>query len=319
MISIVCPFFNEERVIEGSISLMLQNLESLEVDWELIIVDDGSTDQSLFMAKDIASKNKRLKVCGYDVNRGRGYAIRHGVARAVGDIVVTTEIDSSWGDNIVHNLVNEFTKYPRSDVIIASPHLPGGGYKNVPFYRVCLSAVGNYIIRSGLTYKITMNTGMTRAYKRSSFMKLPLDENGKEMHLEVINKSLAFGYQIREIPAILEWRDSKFLKDGSVKRKSSSSTGRLIKSHMLFSVIVAPFRYLYLISAVLMMFGFVLFLINLYEYINRGAPIIENSFFSIFLTFSSIILFGVAVLAQQNRAIQRELWHLRSQKMVDKK
>src|SRR5262249_19560614 len=166
MISVVCPFFNEEAIIDPSVRLMLQNLATLSEEWELIIVNDGSRDRSLELARALEAEDRRLRGVSYPDNRGRGYAIRTGVGHARGDLVLTTEIDSSWGDDICVTLAAELRKRPDADIVIASPHLPGGGYRNVPLARVLLSTAGNYVIRSGLTYSVTMHTGMTRGYRR---------------------------------------------------------------------------------------------------------------------------------------------------------
>ena len=221
MISVVCPFYNEEAILAASVRLMLRNLSTLTDDWELIIVNDGSRDGSLAVAQGLEAESKQLRVLGYPVNRGRGYAIRHGAAHAKGEVLVTTEIDSSWGDDIVHRLAAAMAEWPDADMVIASPHLPGGGYKNVPPYRVFLSSFGNYVIRAGLTYAVTMNTGMTRAYRLRKFLDLPLYEDEKEMHLEVVSKALALGYRIREIPCILEWRTAKLGATPGKQRKTA--------------------------------------------------------------------------------------------------
>jgi len=311
MISVVCPFYNEAEILEKSVSLMLKNLEALPDEWELIIVNDGSRDDSLNIARQLEAKYPRLCVLSYPLNRGRGYAIRTGAAAARGDILVTTEIDSSWGDDIVLRLVGEMGKRPDADMIIASPHLPGGGYKNVPVRRVFLSSLGNYIIRAGLTYSITMNTGMTRAYRREKFLLLPLDEDEKEIHLEIIHKALAFGYRIYEIPAVLEWKDHALAKTPQQTRKSSSNVNRLIRTHTLFSLIAAPFRYIYSVAASLAVVSGLSFIWSFYNLLTHHVAVY------LFLTSVLIMLFGfmifsVGVLAQQGRTLQREVWRLRS-------
>jgi hypothetical protein len=105
MISVVCPFYNEESILDAAVRNMLANLKSLPEAWELVIVNDGSLDHSLDIARRIEAESPTLRVISYPTNRGRGYAIRTGVANARGDTVVTTEIDLSWGDDIVHRIV----------------------------------------------------------------------------------------------------------------------------------------------------------------------------------------------------------------------
>ena len=312
MISIVSPFHNEEAIIEASVRLMMRNLGSLAGDWELIIVNDGSSDRSLEIARGLEQEFSRLRVFGYSVGRGRGYAIRLGIAKARGDLVVTTEIDSSWGDDIVGRIVAEFAARPDADIIIASPHLPGGGYKNVPLTRVLLSTLGNYVIRGGLTNSVTMNTGMTRGYRRERFAILPLDEDDKEMHLEIIAKAQAFGLHIYEIPAVLEWKDKQLSAPTAGKRKSASNVNRLIRTHTLFAMLAAPFRYLYFVSALLVLISVGFFTWSVFNLLTHRVSI--YLFLSSLLVGTlSFLIFGIGVLAQQGRALQRDLWRLRGE------
>jgi glycosyltransferase involved in cell wall biosynthesis len=310
MISVVCPFYNEEKILETCVISMIRSLDSLADDWELIVVNDGSTDQSLEIARALEPQHPQLRVISYSSNRGRGYAIRTGVQAAKGDIAVTTEIDLSWGDDIVHRIVAEFRQHPDADIVVASPHLPGGGYKNVPKSRMFLSTYGNRLIRMGMSFAATMNTGMTRGYRREKFLALPLDENGKEMHLEIINKAVAFGYEIYEIPALLEWKDFSAGKDPGKKRKSSSNVNRLIRTHLLFAIGAAPFRYIYSVSGTLGFLSIISFGVAVFK-LFTPAPSIYWLLTSFFLALFGFLFLAVGLLSQQNRAITRELWLIR--------
>ena len=311
MISIICPFYNEEAIIEKSLRLMLKNLESLEEDWELIIINDGSTDSSLEIAQSLEKNCKNLKVTGYPINRGRGYALRTGVNKARGDFVVTTEIDSSWGDDIVHKIVADFWKNKDADIIIASPHLPGGGYKHVPLKRVVLSVLGNLLIRIGTSSRVTMNTGMTRGYRREKFLELPSKEEGKEIHLEIIQKAMAFGYRIYEIPALLEWKDQKLTSAKINKRKSSSNVQKLIRTHLIFTLMAAPFRYIYVISGILSLGG-IFFFFWAVNNLFTPQPSIFLAITSFFLFLFAFLIAALGTLSKQGLEIQGELWRVRS-------
>src|SRR5690606_29224350 len=98
--------------------------------------------------------------------------------------------------------------------------------------------------RLGHSRQITMYTGMTRGYRRARFLELVIDEPEKEFHLEVARKAFALGFRIAEVPAVLEWKDHKFGAPGSAKRKSSSRIPKLVRTHLLFGLVVAPFRYI---------------------------------------------------------------------------
>ena len=305
-VSIVCPFFNEATILEQAVRGLVERLASLGGTWELIIVDDGSTDGSREIAARLAAEHPKLRVLGYRHNRGRGFALRTGIAATRGDLIVTTEIDLSWGDTIVHDLVGALREWPDVDIVVASPHLAGGSYRNVPFRRVWLSRMGNRVIRACMSNAVTMNTGMTRGYRRDAILSLPLTEDGKEFHLEVILKATAFGLRIREIPAVLEWKQYKH-RGQRIKRKSSSRVNRLIVSHSLFSIFANPVRYVWLLSfgffglgAAFFVWAVILLLIRM---VSVYAAII-----SVTLVIVGMVLFVLGVVLKQGNIIQRELW-----------
>ena len=103
-ISVVCPFYNEELILDKAIQHMIVNLEALKLTWELILVNDGSEDNSLTIVQNWAAKEKRLRLVSYPVNQGRGYALKTGIDSAVGEIIVTNEIDLSWGEEIIQRI-----------------------------------------------------------------------------------------------------------------------------------------------------------------------------------------------------------------------
>ncbi len=309
-LSVVCPFYNEAAIIEDSIESLVANLQRLDCDWELLVVNDGSTDDSGTIALRVAAAHSRVRVLGYPTNKGRGAALLTGINEARGAIVVTTEIDLSWGENIVHELLEAMRAHPEADIIVASPHLPGGGYRNVPAKRVLLSRFGNKVIRACMSDVATMNTGMTRAYRRDTILSLPLHEPGKEFHLEVILKAAALGFRVHEIPALLEWKDYK-QAGRRMKRKSSSRVNRLIVSHSLFSLLANPVRYVWALSLLIFFVGLLFFTAAIVQYIGK-----EVSAFSAIVALLLFIvagsLFVVGIILKQGNMIQRELWALQS-------
>ena len=310
MISVICPFYNEAAILEASVRQMLGNLASLDRPWELIIVNDGSTDGSWEMAHALADGHPKLRVVGYPRNRGRGFALRTGIAAANGDIVVTTEIDSSWGADIVHRIIEVFDAQPDTEMVIASPNLPGGGYRNVPKRRVLISRVGNYILRAALTPRITMYTGMTRGYRKAKFLELPIDEDEKEFHLEVARKALAFNFGISEVPAILTWQHEKLSKPGATQRRSSSRMRHLMRTHLWFGMFAAPVRYILVLVAAFALPATVFLLLSVRNLLS-GEPAAFYLLSSLSLYMFALLMFVMGVLTQQNMSVQQELWRIR--------
>jgi glycosyltransferase involved in cell wall biosynthesis len=307
-VSVVCPFYNESAILEHAITTMLDQLASFDREWELIVVDDGSVDGGGDIARRIRESNDRLRVLSYRTNRGRGHALRTGIAAAGGDVIVTTEIDLSWGEDIVQRLVEAMDRWPDADIVVASPNVPGGAYRNVPARRVFISKLGNRVIRAFVGDAVTMNTGMTRAYRRNVIRMLPLHEDRKEFHLEVIVKATSFGYRIREIPAILEWKEYKH-ENQRVERKSSSRVGKLVISHSLFSLFANPIQYVWSMALISLLLGAASLVWAVIAFLtDRVAAYL--ALMSVSLVLLAIVLFVMGVILRQGNMVQREMWLL---------
>lgn len=312
-ISVVCPFFNEEAILESAAAGMLANLTPFGNSVELVMVNDGSTDGSKALAEQLAASNPRVRLISYNLNQGRGHALKTGIDNARGEIIVTTEIDLSWGDDIVSRLVQAMDARPKAALIIASPNLPQGGYRNVPAKRVLLSRVGNTLLRLCISRRITMYTGMTRCYRAAAIQGLPTCERGKEFHLEVAMKALALGWEIEEIPCVLEWKDHKLVKNPSApKRKSSTNIPRIIRSHLLFSFLANPSQYLILAGIPTLLLAGLFLLAGVVRFFHSEVAIY------LLLTSGILCLIGMnllifAMLARQNSSILGECWRLQCQ------
>jgi len=311
-VSVVCPYYNEEAIIEKATLGMLNNLKLLKLDWELVLVNDGSTDNSLSVVKKLTADNPKVKLVSYNTNKGRGHALKTGIINAEGDYIITTEVDLSWGDDIVQKIIDKFLSEPKLDVVVASPNIPGGGYKNVPIKRIILTKLGNLIIRLCFTTEITMNTGMTRGYRREIIKTLPTFEQGKEFHLEVLLKLRALAYKLGEVPAVLEWKDAKLAKPGSAKRKSSSNILKLIFSHLNFAVFANPIRYFSLFGVICGLTGFT-FMGSAFYCLLNGRISIYYALVGLCLLIVCLLFFGFAVVSHQNNYILRELWRIQKE------
>ena len=307
MISIICPFFNEELILDKAINRMIANLSRLDEDYELILVNDGSIDNSLSIAEKEKKNIKNIKIVSYTKNMGRGFALKKGINFASGELIVTTEIDCSWGDEIVKELICELRSNLNLDIVIASPNFKNGKYLNIPFKRIFLSKLGNLIMRIFLSKKITMFTGMTRGYRAKAIKSLPISENGKEFHLDVIVKAYAFNLKFSEIPATLAWQDHKFINSSQKVRKSSTNINKTINSHVIFALTGQPFKYLLMLAFIFAVFALIALTIGLINYINGHHSIFLLIIFLSSLTIS-ILLGGISILSLQNNNILKEIW-----------
>lgn len=88
-LSIIIPAYNEEKNIYKTIESILESHDILDYDYEVIIVSDGSTDRTHKEAK--RHRSKKVRVFEYQKNHGKGYAIKYGVKKAVGEIITFTD------------------------------------------------------------------------------------------------------------------------------------------------------------------------------------------------------------------------------------
>ena len=95
-LSIVIPAYNEERRLPSTLDIILAWLNTAPYqDAELLIVDDGSTDSTAAIVENRAASEPRLRLIRNPGNRGKGYAVRHGMLEAKGDWILSSDADLS--------------------------------------------------------------------------------------------------------------------------------------------------------------------------------------------------------------------------------
>lgn len=236
-VSIICPMYNEANGIQEAVAKLRTCMDALDRSVEVLLVNDGSQDDTVQRAVDAIGGDPRVRILSHRVNFGRGRAIRTGICEAQGTILVTTEGDLSWGAEVVPRMIDALEEDPGLDAVFASPHLQGGGYRNVPRHRIWLSEVGNRVLRLLYTGDLTMTTGMTRAYRAMAIKPHLLTRDGKEIHLEISHRLLTLGYRIGEVPAVLSWPDQVAGRQSRAQRTNWSRILTLVGSHMAFGLL----------------------------------------------------------------------------------
>ena len=314
-ISLITPMYNEGAEIKQNILRILEVLDAWEEEWEYILVDDGSTDDSHAIAWEILHARRNCRIVHYPVNRGRGYALRKGFDAARGRYIITTESDLSWGSKIIEELYNQLV-LSKSDIVVASVFHEGGGFKNVPIFRRLLSKSGNWIMRWCFETNLTQFSGMTRGYRREAIQSMHLEEKDKEIHLEIISKAEALGFLISEIPATIQW-SKKRVERGEKKL----SMLRYVISHLMSSLNQGSLKIFFFLSLVLFSIGvgFVTFgAINKFFFItSQPKPNIVNYGLVVLLMSLVCTLFGG--MSIQLWYIRKNLVHLQSQMIALKK
>jgi dolichol-phosphate mannosyltransferase len=241
-VSIVCPAYNEVEAIARSVERLRACLVSLPVDAEVLLINDGSTDGTVDAARRAIGADARFRILSHKANFGRGRALRTGFQEAHGAIIITTEADMSWGQEVIARMLEAFDRDPRLDAVFASPHLEGGGYRNVPWYRIVLSRIGNRVLRALYPSKVSMTTGMTRAYRAYAIQGHMFSKDGKELHLEIAHRLMTLGYRVGEVPAVLSWPELVAGEKSRGSRTDWRKIRQLIGSHLAFGFLQGASR-----------------------------------------------------------------------------
>jgi dolichyl-phosphate beta-glucosyltransferase len=94
-LSIVIPSYNEEKRLPATLQRIAAYLKGPGRKAEVIVVDDGSTDQTVKVAESFQGQMENLRIVSNGRNRGKGFSVRHGSMQARGEIVLFTDADLS--------------------------------------------------------------------------------------------------------------------------------------------------------------------------------------------------------------------------------
>src|SRR5665647_791755 len=166
-ISIVLPCYNEEAILLANISTVVNYLKSkdFKYDWEIVIINDGSKDNTGEIANELSNQNSHIRVIHHPTNLNLGNALKTGFKNAKGNIIVVMDIDLSYSVDHIEKMVDKLIE-TSSDIVIASPYMKGGKVTDVPFTRKIMSRWVNRFMRIAAQEKYHNYTGMVRAYRK---------------------------------------------------------------------------------------------------------------------------------------------------------
>lgn len=205
LVSVIVPAFNEGAGLADRLDALRQFL-SLDAkrDYEIILVDDGSGDNTYDVAARASERHPNLIVVQHSVNRGLGAAIRTGFSHARGSVFVTYDSDMSYGPETIAQILDEMDSM-NGDLVLASPYMRGGSVRNVPWLRRVLSREANRFLSFATNGRYATITCMVRAYRAAFFQSIASSEERMEINAELLFKAIKANARISEVPAHLEW------------------------------------------------------------------------------------------------------------------
>jgi glycosyltransferase involved in cell wall biosynthesis len=292
--------------------------------WEIVIINDGSSDKTGDIANDLASQNNNIRVIHHPTNLNLGNALKTGFKNVKGDIIVVMDIDLSYSVNYIEILVSKLID-TNSDIVMASPYMPGGKVTDVPFIRKIMSRCVNRFMRMAAQDKYYTYTAIVRAYKKEFIQSVNLKTKDYEISPEILYKAMILRARIVEIPAHLDWTEQNKYKG---KRISSIRMLRGVFSGIMSGFIFRPYIFFLGIGSFLMllsMYELVWLLVDTLSFMSKNLPG-ESSFSASLaiqfrknpqsfivggITFIAAIQFlSLSFLSLQSKRYFEELFHL---------
>jgi len=110
MLSIIVPAYNEEKNIEKCLRSIFKCLENLDINYEVLVINDGSTDRTSDIVKNLMKEYNNLRLIDRKENKGYGYTVIEGLREARGDIILYIDADCVIEQNSISKIINHFRK-----------------------------------------------------------------------------------------------------------------------------------------------------------------------------------------------------------------
>ncbi len=210
-LSIIVPALNEEKTI-GQVLDQLAELNFIGWEKEVIVVDDGSTDNSKIKMQSAKSQGKIQNLIFHEKNQGKGAAIRSALEVAIGDAVVIQDADLEYDPAEIQNLLEA---YENGAAVFGSRNLhpERTGYPHYVLGVWVLTKLINILYRAHLTDSYTCYKLIPRDVMKS----LDLQSRGFEFEAEVCVKLLKKGIKIKEVP--IRYSPRRFAEGKKIKAR----------------------------------------------------------------------------------------------------
>lgn len=223
-ISVIMPALNEEDNLGRSIKDSLDTFDSLRIDGEIVVVNDGSTDNTQAVIEKYLSANPtRIKTLRHASPEGIGASFWDGIRKAGKSAVVMLPGD---GENSAFEILRYLGLMEHVDIVV--PYVANRGVR--PLYRNVLSGLFLFVIN--MTFGLYLNyTNGTIIYKKNILENTECHENGFFFQVEALIKAIKKGCLFAEVPYSISKRESGVSKAVSIKSFVNIAIGyiRLVK------------------------------------------------------------------------------------------
>ena len=200
-LSIVIPAFNEEKRISGTLEKIHGYIQKHHINAEIIVVNDGSSDKTGQVVKNIFKNIADSVFLDLKKNFGKGYAVKQGVLFAQGKTILFTDADNSTPIEELPKLIKKM--HEGYDIVIGSRYLKNSNIqKKQSGFRIFVSRLGNFLINMLVVKKIKDTQCGFKLFNSKIVNKLfPLQKIQRfAFDIEILAIAQHFGFLIAEVP-----------------------------------------------------------------------------------------------------------------------
>jgi glycosyltransferase involved in cell wall biosynthesis len=192
-LSVFFPAYNDSGTIASMVIRAVQAAAQVTPDYEVIVVDDGSTDATAQIADELASKYPHVRVVHHPTNRGYGGALQTGFRSATKDLIFYTDGDAQYDPAELVDLWTHLT--PEADLV--------NGYKisrSDPLHRIVIGRLYHHIVSALFGLTVRDVDCDFRLMRRAIFERIDLQKTSGVICLEMMKKIQDAGFRIVEVP-----------------------------------------------------------------------------------------------------------------------
>jgi|TARA_Y100000310_G_scaffold345350_1_gene464016 dolichol-phosphate mannosyltransferase len=199
MLSIIIPAHNEESCIEETITRIVKKLDEAGLEYEIVAVNDNSTDKTEAKLKKISELSKNIKYANNTYQNGFGFAVRKGLELYRGDAVALVMGD---GSDLPEDIVKYYKELEKGyDCVFGSRFIKGSNVQNYPFHKLILNRMANYCIKLLFRTKHNDITNAFKCYRREVIDGIkPILSNHFNLTVELPLKAIVRGYNYTKVP-----------------------------------------------------------------------------------------------------------------------
>lgn len=198
------PCHNEQDNVARYAAELLPALDALKRPFEVVLVDDGSTDATAAAAAALAAADSRVRVVSLSSNRGLGGALRAGFSACRGEWIATLDADLTFLPSALDDLLARAEA--GADLVAGSPYLRAGDMAGVAWARRLPSLMLNALYRGLFGMALSAYTPVLRLYRAARLRELPLSAEGFEINAEIAARALLARWTVAEAPVALHAR-----------------------------------------------------------------------------------------------------------------